>query len=66
MSTGDLCFLVGLDARPFDRDLDLDASILELQGESFEVIGILCADDVVLVSFKIIDFLFKMVALCST
>ena len=60
LSIGDLCCLDGLEARPFERDLDLAASVLELQAGSFDLLGPLRSGFEMLLSFMFEAFLFAL------
>ena len=63
LSIGDLCCLVGFDARPLERDLDLESFFdLELV---FDDVGQLRTCVTIFTSFKLVNFFVVLVPACS-
>ena len=64
-STGDLCCVVGLEARPLERDLDLENPVFDLLGVVLDVFWLFRSEDRVCAAFTVTDFLFTLVTICS-
>ena len=65
LSIGDFCCVVGLVARPLDRDLDREKPVFDLLGAVLDVFGLLRTGVKVCAAFTETDFLFTRVTICS-